>query len=119
MCDRQLIRRVMTNLLSNAIKHTPAGGTITLGVRNRANNTIEVCVADTGNGIAPEFHRRIFEKFGQISQQGSERHGTGLGLTFCKIAVEAHGGHIWVESQLGRGSSFFFTVPVGDLPAEV
>ncbi len=119
MCDRQLIRRVMTNLLANAIKHTPFGGTITLGVRSRENNTVEVCVTDTGSGIAPEFHQRIFEKFGQIEQDSGQRHGTGLGLTFCKIAVEAHDGHIWVESQMGRGSSFFFTISVGDLPVEV
>ncbi|MGD9100780.1 MAG: HAMP domain-containing sensor histidine kinase [Anaerolineae bacterium] len=119
MCDRQLIRRVLTNLLSNAIKHTPAGGTITVGVRYRENSTVEVCVADTGNGIPPKYHARIFEKFSQIEQEGGERQGTGLGLTFCKIAVEAHSGHIWVESEMGRGSSFFFTLPIGPLIASV
>lgn len=110
-CDRQLISRVIANLLSNAIKHTPAGGIISVIARQRGPSAL-ISVADTGPGIPPEYHKRIFEKFGQVEQPGKERRGTGLGLTFCKMAVEAHGGQIWVESQVGQGSTFHFTLPM-------
>ena len=115
MCDRQLIRRVITNLVSNAIKHTPLGGSITLDIRHRTHDDmIEISVADTGRGIPPEHQQRIFDKFAQLEQHGSGRRGTGLGLTFCKIAVEAHDGQIWVESQVDQGSTFSFTLPVSE-----
>lgn len=117
-CDKQLISRVMTNLISNAIKHTPAGGTITLQARRGQNDVVVISVADTGGGIPPEYRRRIFEKFGQVEQPGRERRGTGLGLTFCRMAVEAHGGDIWVESQIGQGSTFYFTLPVNAIAIE-
>ena len=109
-CDRQLINRVIANLLSNAIKHTPPGGTIIIETRP-STDQVTVSVADTGEGIPVEYQRRIFDKFGQIEKPGEERRGTGLGLTFCKMAVEAHGGRIWVESHPGQGSTFFFTLP--------
>jgi len=102
-------------LLSNAIKHTPLGGTITLAAR-RQGDGVQVSVADNGIGIPLEYQQRIFEKFAQAQLLGRERRGTGLGLTFCKMAVEAHGGRIWVESQVGEGSTFLFTLPVGQLP---
>jgi len=111
-CDRQLINRVIANLLSNAIKHTSPGGTIIIETRP-STDQVTICVADTGEGIPVEYQRRIFDKFGQIEKPGEERRGTGLGLTFCKMAVEAHGGRIWVESQPGQGSTFFFTLPYG------
>ena len=110
-CDRQLINRVMANLLSNAIKHTPSGGKISVAA-SLVEGAASISVADTGEGIPVEDQQRIFEKFEQVELSGQERRGTGLGLTFCKLAVQAHGGQIWVESQPGQGSTFFFTLPL-------
>ncbi|HQE98582.1 MAG TPA: ATP-binding protein, partial [Anaerolineae bacterium] len=70
-----------------------------------------ISVEDTGSGIPPEFLGRIFEKFTQAEKDARAHRGTGLGLTFCKMAVEAHGGRIWVESELGKGSTFSFALP--------
>ncbi len=110
-CDGQLIGRVIANLLTNAFKHTPEGGVITTTLEiNAAADTVTVSVIDTGAGIPPDYQQRIFEKFTQV--QGSKKRGTGLGLTFCKMVVEAHGGKIWVESELGKGSKFSFTLPI-------
>ncbi len=109
--DKQLIQRVIDNLISNAIKHTPHGGSITL-TSQALQRQLAVSVRDTGPGIPPDQHQHIFEKFGQVEQAGFQRHGTGLGLTFCKLAVEAHGGQIWVESAPGQGSTFTFSLPV-------
>ncbi len=72
---------------------------------------VQVCVEDTGAGIPKEYQSKIFEKFGQVEDRSRPRQGTGLGLTFCKMAVEAHGGKIWVESEVGKGSRFYFTLP--------
>jgi signal transduction histidine kinase len=112
--DKQLIQRVIDNLVSNAIKHTPHGGSVTLSSQLLPQRHLTVSVSDTGAGIPPEQHHRIFEKFGQVEQTGVQRHGTGLGLTFCKLAVEAHGGRIWVESAPGQGSTFTFSLPVAE-----
>ena len=97
----------------NALKFTPAGGSITIAVRAE-DGELEVAVKDTGPGIPPEFHDRIFEKFGQ-GQSGNQlvRYSTGLGLTFCKLAVEAMGGSIGLISERGRGSTFWFRLPRG------
>jgi signal transduction histidine kinase len=77
---------------------------------------ISVSVSDTGPGIPEEYREKIFEKFSQVGEQESRRgRGSGLGLTFCKLVVEAHGGHIWVESQKGQGSTFTFTLPVAEI----
>jgi len=108
--DEDLVRRVMVNLLGNAIKFTPREGEVTLEVR-REVDVVRVCVQDTGEGIPEEYHERIFEKFGQVASRKHERKmSTGLGLTFCKLAVEAHGGAIGVESTPGTGSTFWFTL---------
>ncbi|MBN1889293.1 MAG: HAMP domain-containing histidine kinase [Thermoflexales bacterium] len=115
-CDKQLISRVVTNLLSNAIKHSPDGSTISVVVRQRGTFAM-VSVTDNGPGISAEHRQRIFEKFGQIARPGAERRGTGLGLAFCKMAVEAHGGKIWVESEVEHGSTFQFTLPMSARPA--
>ena len=110
--DEGKIRRVLVNLLGNAIKFSPEGGTITVSIRG-AEDALLFSVSDTGEGIPKESFERIFEKFGQVETRKSGRKmSTGLGLTFCKMAVEAHGGRIWVESELGKGSSFRFTLPV-------
>ncbi len=112
--DENKLQRVLVNLLGNALKFTPPGGSVTLKVSGSDDNqAIRFCVQDTGEGIPPEEFGRIFEKFGQVdSRKGGRSMSTGLGLTFCKFAVEAHGGHIVVESVLGHGSSFSFTIPL-------
>ena len=123
--DQDLLRRVVENLLHNAIKFTPAGGRVCLDASPTAPSPAEgarpclaVRIQDTGRGIPKGSERRIFEKFAQIETAGGcDRRGTGLGLTFCKMAVEAHGGAIWVESTEGEGSTFTFTLfssPPGD-----
>jgi two-component system sensor histidine kinase/response regulator len=109
VADVELIRRVLQNLLSNALKYTPNGGDIRI-VATRFQNEIRIAITDVGPGIAPEHHQRIFEKFGQVEDRNS-RLGTGLGLTFCKLAIEAHGGRIGVESEVGKGSTFWLTLP--------
>ncbi len=109
--DRNLLYRTLSNLLINAIKHTTRGGVITLGAVEKEGG-LQVKVADTGHGIPQEFLETIFEKFGQVESR--QRSGTGLGLTFCKMAVESHKGRLWVESVEGKGSTFIFDLP-GDL----
>jgi PAS domain S-box-containing protein len=106
--DGDLIERVFTNLLGNAIKYTPNGGTITVALREKGPNIV-CCVEDTGEGIPADYLSRVFEKFEQV--QGNRRGGTGLGLTISRFFVESHLGRIWVESEVGRGSRFYFTVP--------
>jgi two-component system, sensor histidine kinase and response regulator len=106
--DEKKLSRALVNLLGNAIKFTGAG-TVTVSARQGDPKTIRFAVRDTGQGIPAESFGRIFEKFGQLD---SRRVGTGLGLAFCKLAVEAHGGRITVESTIGSGSTFSFTIPV-------
>ena len=107
--DAGLIRRVLQNLLSNALKYTPPGGDVRIVV-TPSPGEVRVAVTDIGPGIAPEHQQHIFEKFGQVEDR-QNRQGTGLGLTFCKLAVEAHGGRIGVESEVGHGSTFWLTLP--------
>jgi signal transduction histidine kinase len=102
---------VIFNLLSNAVKFTPAGGSVDVSAL-QANGEVRVEVADTGPGIAPEDQERIFEEFQQTEAGAAQREGTGLGLALSKRLVELHGGRIWVESELGEGSTFVFTLPV-------
>ena len=112
-CDNNKIIRTMVNLIGNAIKFTPFGGTVTIGIRHDEDNTHAlISVTDTGEGIPPDAFELIFQKFGQVaSRKGGRTMSTGLGLTFCKLAVEAHGGKIWVESTPGHGSTFTFNIP--------
>jgi len=118
--DWDRLVQVVTNLLSNAIKFTPEGGRILVGVKllkgDQAGNTsdiIRVSVADSGIGIAPEDHEHIFEKFGQAGETLTDKpKGTGLGLPISKEIVGHYGGSIWVESELGKGSTFYFTLPL-------
>jgi signal transduction histidine kinase len=121
--DGELIARVLQNLIGNAIKFTPAGGTITIAARPMDGGSVEsgheaadepllrVSVTDSGPGVPPELQDKLFEKFVVGEQQ---ERGSGLGLAFCKLAVEAHGGEIWVENVPGLGASFVFTLPSFD-----
>jgi signal transduction histidine kinase len=109
--DGHRLERVVSNLLDNALKYTPKGGAITVAVRP-ANGQVEVRVTDTGPGIPPEYRERIFDRFAQVPGSEGRRRGLGWGLAFCRSVIEAHGGRIWVESEVGRGSTFAFTIPV-------
>ena len=119
--DEDKLRRTLVNLLGNAIKFTPPGGTLTVAARpGEEGGTLFFSVSDTGEGIPPEAFGRIFEKFGQVeSRRRGRQMSTGLGLTFCRLAVEAHGGRIGVESAPGRGSTFSFTIPLSAGAASV
>ncbi|MDX6515824.1 MAG: hypothetical protein QOH73_1490 [Gaiellaceae bacterium] len=108
--DERRIRQVIFNLLSNAVKFTPAGGAVTLSAA-QVNGEVLVSVADTGPGIAVEDQERIFEEFQQTEAGIAQREGTGLGLALSKRLVELHGGRIWVDSELGHGSTFVFALP--------
>lgn len=108
--DYDMIRRVFINLLENAIKFTPAGGSIEGGCA-AGEGEVSFWVKDSGVGIPEESRERIFEKYNRLQPERYPR-GLGLGLAFCKLAVEAHGGKIWVESKVGEGSCFVFTLPV-------
>jgi signal transduction histidine kinase len=108
--DERRIRQVIFNLLSNAVKFTPAGGTVDVRAA-RVDGEVRVSVADTGPGLAAEDHERIFEEFQQTGAGAEQREGTGLGLALSKRLVELHGGRIWVDSDLGQGSTFVFTLP--------
>jgi signal transduction histidine kinase len=107
--DRDRIVQVLSNLLGNAMKFVAARGTIRLGVEQRAEE-IEVVLSDTGPGIPPNALPHVFKRFWQID--GSARRGLGLGLYICEKIVGAHGGRIWVESDLGKGTTFRFTLPL-------
>ena len=111
--DAEKLRRVLVNLLGNAVKFTPAKGQITLiADRNVLTGDITIGVQDTGEGIPREAFERIFEKFEQVeTRKAGKKMSTGLGLTFCKLVTEAHGGRIWVESEPDQGSTFFLTLP--------
>ena len=110
--DERKVKQVLLNLLSNAVKFTPEGGRISLRARQR-DGAVEVAVTDTEIGIAPEDQATIFEEFRQVgSDETRKQEGTGLGLTLAKKFIELHGGRIWVESKLGTGSTFTFTLPV-------
>jgi len=108
-CDRRRIRQVLLNLLSNAIKFTEQGS-ITLSVKNREQGCI-FAVMDTGPGIPQNMQARIFEPFVQAADGIKHAQGTGLGLPISRSLVQAHGGKLWVESEIGEGTTFFFTLP--------
>lgn len=110
-CDQSLVERVLFNLVDNATKYSPAHGRVLVRVELEPT-WVRTLVQDDGPGIPPEFHARIFEKFGTVQMRAAQqKHSTGLGLTFCKLAVEAHGGQVGVNSDGGHGSSFWFTLP--------
>ncbi len=108
--DRELISRVVNNLLSNAIRHTPRGGRVLLNADSDTAGNIVVRIQDQGAGIAPEDQAHIFDKFARVGRDATS-DGTGLGLAFCKMTIEQHQGRLWVESTVGQGSTFAFTLP--------
>lgn len=112
--DKEILKRIISNLIGNALKFTSSDSEIEIAASyNTENKEVVVSVKDQGEGIPKEYLQRVFEKFVQVeSAQAGKRSGRGLGLTFCKMAVEAHGGRIWVESEVGKGSTFYFTLLV-------
>jgi two-component system, sensor histidine kinase and response regulator len=116
--DHDKLVRTLVNLMSNAIKFTPAGGAVKIATRmSKDGKSLLFSVTDTGEGIPAEAFGRIFEKFRQVeTRSAGHTHSTGLGLTFCKLVVEAHGGTIWVESEMGIGTTFFFTIAIRQTP---
>ena len=112
VADERKVKQILLNLLSNAVKFTPEGGRVGLSA-TAADGGLTIAVTDTGVGIAPEDQAAIFEEFRQVGLDDARRQeGTGLGLTLAKKFVELHGGRIWVQSQVGQGSTFSFTLPV-------
>jgi len=110
--DRDKLHQVLTNLIHNAIKFTPPNGQVLVALENRNDEWMEICVADTGRGIPPDELGKIFEKFYRGDAAPAESQGAGLGLAIARSLVELHGGRIRVESTLGQGSRFFFTLPI-------
>jgi signal transduction histidine kinase len=111
--DERRVRQVVFNLLSNAVKFTPEGGSIVVATA-RVDREVRISVTDSGPGVAPEDHERIFAEFQQTDVGLKQHEGTGLGLALSKRLVELHGGRIWVESEPGHGSSFFIALPIED-----
>ncbi len=114
--DEPLLRRVTLNLLDNAFKFTPRGGQVKVALTTNGHDAnldagIRCAISDSGPGIPPDKRNLIFDRYTRISQGGAQVRGTGLGLTFCKLALEAQGGEIWVEDSEEGGSRFIFTVP--------
>jgi signal transduction histidine kinase len=112
VCDRSRVMQVLSNLIGNAIKFTPAKGQICVSCQRTGpdGKEVQVSVSDTGEGIAPEKIKTIFERFSQIHNQ--DRRGIGLGLYIARMMVEEHPGRIWVDSKVGEGSTFHFTLPL-------
>lgn len=111
--DRDKILQILTNLVHNAIKFTPPSGRISISLTPMDDHTIQVCVADTGCGIAAEEMPRVFDRFYRSDGETTDTRGAGLGLAITKSLVELHHGRIWVESTVGSGSRFYFTLPTG------
>ncbi len=111
-CDADVMGRIVANLVGNALKFTSASGQVRVAAALTKGEAV-ITVADTGPGIPEKDRERIFEKFGQVEGRAEGRkHSTGLGLTFCKLATEAHGGTIGVDSEVGHGSTFWVKVPI-------
>lgn len=112
-CDKYLLERIISNIISNAVKHSYPGRNISIRVLcGESEGTVLFRIQDFGEGISPEYHQKIFERFFQVEmRQLGHRSDSGLGLAFCKMAVEALKGDIWVESDPGEGSCFTFSLP--------
>ena len=114
--DLQRGLQILQNLLTNALRHTPEGGRVVVGARRAERGMVAISVEDSGSGIAPDDLPHIFERFYRAdSSRARATGGSGLGLTITRRLVEAHGGAIGVESALGQGSRFTFTLPAADI----
>jgi signal transduction histidine kinase len=113
--DKSQIGRVLTNLVTNAIRHTEPGGRITLRASG-GTDQVTFAVEDTGSGIPKDYREHIFERFVQVP--GATGGGAGLGLSISRTIVQAHGGEMWVESELGQGSTFSFSLRTDQHSAE-
>lgn len=111
--DKELIERVFLNLLSNSVKYTPTGGKIEITITPKENNYIKIAISDNGTGIKQENLKHIFDKYNQSSER--KRYSTGLGLTFCKMAIEAHNGEIDIQSNSNRGTTVWFMLQIKKL----
>ena len=111
--DRDKILQILTNLIHNAMKFTPSSGRVSISLTPMEDRTIQVCVADTGCGIAPDEIPNVFDRFYRSDRGTTNTRGAGLGLAITKNLVELHQGRIWVESTVGSGSRFYFTLPAG------
>ena len=110
--DPNKIVRLFANLLDNALKFTPAGGQVIVSAEQTNQQMLKIQISDNGPGIPPEYREKIFDRFSQVPGQKGRQRGSGLGLTFCRLVVEAHGGKIWVETNPAGGSLFTFTLPI-------
>jgi len=111
VADERKFKQILLNLLSNAVKFTPDNGRVDVRAV-RTDGGVEVSVRDTGIGIAPKDQEAVFEEFRQVgTDYTSKQEGTGLGLALTRRFVELHGGRIWLASELGKGSTFYFTIP--------
>ena len=116
--DARLIGRVLTNLVSNALRHTPAGGLVQVQAA-RHNDQVRVEIQDSGEGIDPQDLPHVFERFYRGEKSRSRvTGGTGLGLAIAQGIIEAHGGQLGVQSDLGQGTCFFFHLPVGSVASQ-
>jgi signal transduction histidine kinase len=111
LADRDKLHQILLNLVHNAVKFTPAGGQVRIGVQWSVDGSVVTTVRDTGEGIPAEELPRVFEKFYQLGDEEVEKKGSGLGLTITQKLVELHGGRIWVESEVGAGTTFCFSLP--------
>jgi signal transduction histidine kinase len=115
--DPTLLRQAFMNLVDNAMKYTPAGGYVKIALTADADK-FRLAVNDSGLGISPADQTRLFQKFFRVRQRGSSQtKGAGLGLAIVKSVIERHGGKVWVESKLGKGSTFYVDLPRNGAPA--
>jgi len=108
--DERKVKQVLLNLLSNALKFTPEGGSIDVRASG-FDDRVEVAVRDTGVGIAPQDQEAVFEEFKQVGANAAKVEGTGLGLAISRKFIELHGGRLWLQSEVGKGSTFTFSLP--------
>jgi signal transduction histidine kinase len=114
--DKPLLKRVLSNLIQNAVTHSANPIELRMGARHKGDSIL-FTVADNGPGIPVEYHEVIFRKFGQVATATTPRvRSSGLGLTFCKLVVDLHGGMIWVRSREGEGSTFYIQLPLQPPP---
>ncbi len=116
--DKTVTTRVIVNIMSNALKFSPQNGTIRLTVTRHDPQMLRFAIQDEGPGIPPEWVNKVFDKFSQVDARRAGAASSGLGLTFCQLAVKAQGGTIWLESELGVGTTVLFTLPSADVTEE-